>query len=72
MVNIDKLKGKMVEKRLTVETLSEKMGMHQTTLYRRINGNGLDFTIGEVNKIVASLDLTNEEATEIFFAPDVA
>lgn len=72
MVNIDKLRGKIVEKRCTVETLAEKMDIDRSTLYRRINGGGLDFTIGEVNKIVESLGLTNEEAIQIFFAQPVA
>lgn len=72
LVNVNKLRGKIVEKNCTVETLAEKIGINKSTLYRRINGGGIDFTIGEVYEIVDALGLTVEEAVQIFFASDVA
>ena len=72
MVNVDKLKGKIVEKRMTVDTLAEKIGMNASTLYRRLNGGGASFTIGEADKIASLLCLTASELNDIFFAQYVA
>ena len=72
MVNIDKLRGKIVEKRLSVEALSDKLGINQSTLYRRLNGGGATFTIEEADKIATLLELTADELNQIFFAQYVA
>ena len=72
MVNIKKLKGKIVEKGMTVAQLAGAMKIDPATLYRRLNNKGESFTIGEVNRIVAALSLTTEEATNIFFDTEVA
>ena len=65
-MNIPKLKSKMVEKGMNVEALAGKLGVDRSTLYRKLDSSE-KFTIGEANKIKVELDLTNEEATEIFF-----
>lgn len=65
-MNILKLKGKIVENGLNVETLASKIGVHKSTLYRKLN-EGEEFTIGEALKIKAELNLTNDEAGDIFF-----
>lgn len=72
MVNVNKLKGILVEKGLNVEFLAEKIDVDRSTLYRRLTENGSTFTIKEADKIVKALDLTCEEATSIFFAQFVA
>lgn len=72
MVNIKKLKGKIVEKGLTVAQLAVAIKIDPATLYRRLNDKGNSFTIGEVNRIVSELSLTTEEATNIFFDTNVA
>lgn len=72
MVNVNKLKGLLVEKGLNVEFLAEKIDVDRSTLYRRLTENGSTFTIKEADKIVKVLDLTCEEATSIFFAQFVA
>lgn len=72
MVNIDKLKGKIVECRLTIESLANKIGMNPSTLYRKINNGGLPFTIGEADNIASVLNLTADEVNAIFFAQYVA
>ncbi len=70
MVNIKKLRGKMVEADFTVEKLAEVIGINRATLYRKLEtGN---FTIKEANIIAAALHLTNEELNAIFFAEVVA
>jgi DNA-binding Xre family transcriptional regulator len=72
MVNINKLKGKIVERGLTIGSLAEKMGIDRSTLYRKINNDGVMFTIKEANLICSILELDAQEATAIFFSQYVA
>ena len=64
-VNVAKLKGKMVEKGFTVESLAIAIGIDRSTLYRKLDAIE-KFTIGEARKIKVVLGLTNAEAIEIF------
>lgn len=68
MVNTLKLRGKMVEKNVSVEYLAEKLCVDKSTLYRRLGRKGETFTIKEANIITKELNLTKAEAVEIFFA----
>jgi len=72
MVNINKLKGKIVEKGFTVSELADKIDLNKATLYRKINDNGENFTIKETEKIAIILNLTAKEINDIFFAQGVA
>lgn len=72
MVNVDKLKGKIVEKRMTVEDLSQTVGINTATLYRRLKMGGGSFTISEADKIASALSLSADELNSIFFAQYVA
>ena len=65
-MNVRKLKGKMVEKGLNAETLAAKIGVDKSTLYRKLN-EGEKFTIGDAQKIKDELELTDDEAKDIFF-----
>ena len=65
-MNIPKLKGKIVEKGFNVETLAIQMNIDRSTLYRKLDA-GEKFTIGEAQKIKAVLELTNDDASDIFF-----
>lgn len=67
MVNIMKLKGKIVENGMNVGNMAERMKIDRATFYRRMNENGDTFTIREVQQICKLLNLTNEEAISIFF-----
>lgn len=71
MVNVLKLKGKMVEKNINAEELAKRIGMDRATFYRRL-GKSDDFTIKEVDSIVKVLGLTMDETNAIFFADFVA
>lgn len=66
-MNINKLKGKIVEEGMNVETLAERIGIDRSSMYRKLN-NFEKITIGEAVKIKAVLNLSNEEATDIFLA----
>lgn len=72
MVNVNKLKGKIVECGLNISELAEKIGMDRSTLYRRLNSDGKYFTIEEADLISKGLNLTCKEACTIFFAQYVA
>ena len=65
MCDVMKKKRKMVERGYTQERLSEAIGIDKSTMCRRFK-TGEDFTVGEANKIVSILNLTSEEATQIF------
>lgn len=66
-MDINKLKGKIVEKGLSVEKLAGMIEIDRSSLYRKLN-NGEKITIGEARKMREALDLSTEEATAIFFS----
>lgn len=72
MVNVNKLRGKMVEMQYTVEALAEEIGVDKSTLYRKFNDRGETFSIREASEIVKILGLSSSEAADIFFAHCVA
>ena len=71
-MNVNMLKGKIVEKGLNVDAVAGMIDVDRSTLYRKINGVGDKLTIGEANLIVKGLHLTKEEAMSIFFSQCVA
>jgi predicted transcriptional regulator len=66
-MNILKLKGKMVEMGVSAENLATEINVDRSTLYRKLK-SGESFTVGEVQKIIAVLDLTRDETHDIFFS----
>lgn len=64
-MDLNKLKGKIVEKGLNVEKLAEYIGVDRSSMYRKLN-NFEKITIGEAKQIKDVLGLSNEEATSIF------
>lgn len=72
MVNVNKLKGKIVENEKTIAELAEKIGLDRSTLYRKLSSDGETFTIKEANLICKELKLSKQEAMEIFFNQTVA
>lgn len=72
MVNVLMLKGKVIERGYNLEKLAEKLGIDRSTLYRKLNNAGEDFTIKQANEIVSLLKLSPDEAVSIFFNGVVA
>lgn len=72
MVNVNKLKGKIVECGINVSILAEKIGIDKATLYRKISENGDPITIREADKISEALNLSKDEVNDIFFSQYVA
>lgn len=71
-MNVNRLKGKIVEQGLNVATVAEKMGIDRTTLYRKLNNKGETLTIREAQNLVKILEINSDEATAIFFGDNVA
>ena len=71
-INIQKLKGKIVELGLSIAEVAEKMEINKATLYRKLENGGATLTVKDANLLVKILDLTAEESMAIFFAQKVA
>ena len=67
-INVNKLKGKIIENGLTVSALAEKIGVDRATLYRKMSNNGDTMLVKDANNIAAALKLTADEAMAIFFS----
>lgn len=72
MVNILKLKGKIVECGTNIEELSKNIGINKSTFYRKLNSNGEEFSVREVTFMIRTLNLSLNEVNEIFFSQFVA
>ena len=65
-VNIPMLRGRMVEKGYNVKTLASQIGIDRSTLYRKLQEQGINLTVGEMHKIIAALNLSKDETACIF------
>lgn len=72
MVDINKMKGKIVEKGWNIDRLAKEIGMNRSTLYRKMNSNGTEFTIREADMIATVLGLTYDDINAIFFSHNFA
>lgn len=72
MVNVNKLKGKIVEMGMSVEDIAREIGIDKSTFYRKLNSSGDTFLIRECDIICRLLDLSKEEVNAIFFSQYVA
>jgi len=66
MLNVRKLKGKIVEKGKNIESVSAELGVNPATFYRKMKNNS--FEIREVDRLVKILSLHCDEASAIFLA----
>ena len=66
-MNINKLKGKIVERNMNVEKLANAINVDRSSLYRKFN-NAEKITIGEALKMKDALQMTDEEAFDIFLS----
>ena len=72
MININKLKGKIIEKGFSIGLLADQLGIDKSTLYRKLSKNGESISIAEANKIAEILELDAKEIISIFFDQTVA
>ena len=72
-VNVDRIKGRTRELRLTDNQVAEKLGIHPSTYYRKLNEEcGDTFTVAQILKLSSILCFTKSEAADIFFADELA
>lgn len=64
--NMDILRGKMAEKKVSAEDMARAMGINASTFYRKMKTDGASFTVGQMHQVVNVLGLSHEEATSIF------
>lgn len=72
MVNVNKLRGKIIEKGLSVKELADNLDMDRSTLYRKMNSEGDTMTISDAVNISRILKLNLDEVNAIFFSDFVA
>jgi len=65
MVDVEALKSE-IDKHGGVSVVSQLCGMAESTLYRKLSGDGNNFTIGEVVRLIGVLDLGMKKTTKIF------
>ena len=64
-MDIDKLKGKLVEKKKTYKDCSKYLGITIASFSNKMN-NKSKFYIDEINQLSKLLELTNQEKIDIF------
>ena len=71
-VNVNKIHAKLRELGMSVEDVAKRMEIDRSTLYRKLNNNGAGLTVKDAQMLVDILQLTQQEALDIFFAREVA
>ena len=66
-MNVNKLRGKIVENGMSVEGLARAIGIDRASMYRKLN-NAEKITIGEAVKIKNALSMDGQTAYEIFLS----
>lgn len=66
-MDIDKLKGKLKEKRMNYISCAQGLGISVTTFNNKINGR-YKFYIEEIEKLSDILELTTQEKIDIFLS----
>jgi len=69
-MNTAKLRGKIVERGMRQEDVAKAIGIDSSTMSRKLNGGGELFTVGQMHKLADVLNLSGEEAADIFLQPD--
>lgn len=72
MVNINKLRGKMVECGINMEQMADEIGVDRSTMYRKMNQEGNNISIKEASIMAKKLGLSYDEVNDIFFNFEVA
>ena len=66
-MNANELKGKIIAKGMSVQVFCDRYGFVRSTFDRKLRGAN-EFDRDEIQRIVEALQLTWEEARNIFFA----
>ena len=66
-MNANKLKGMIVANGMNIEQVADEIGIDRSSMYRKLNSFE-KITIGEAIKIKEVLNMSNDQATEIFLS----
>lgn len=66
-MNVNKLKGKIVENSLTIPKFAKLVNIERSAMYRKLNDMER-IRIGEAVRMKEVLNLSNDEACEIFLS----
>jgi predicted transcriptional regulator len=69
MFDKNRFRAQIILAGMTAKELADKIGINESTLYRKINADG-NFTREEIGKIVEILHIDNPK--DIFFADNLA
>ena len=69
MFNKNKFKAQLALKGLTMKELASKLGLNESTMYRKFNADGA-FDREEINEMIEILGI--EDPMGIFFAREIA
>ena len=67
-VNVELLKRSIAASGKTKEAVAREIGIDYSTFSRKMNSEGLSFSVGQMHKIVDVLGISDETASAIFFA----
>ena len=67
-MNVEALKKCIRNRQKSIDSVARDMGVNRSTIYRKLQRQGESFTVEEVKKLTESLNLTEKEATDIFFS----
>ena len=67
---MNELKGKITARGLTIQAFCDQFGFVRSTFDRKLNGPS-EFDRDEIERIINALNLTWDEARNIFFADNV-
>ena len=67
MINVYKLRAKIMEKGMTIADAANAIGVSASTLGKKIKNNA-DMTLSEVNMLCSVLEIPKEEILKIFFS----
>lgn len=70
MVRIGQLRDAIKNSSHSISSLSNAIGIDESTFYRKLSRNGSTFTLEQADLIKRELNLSAQIAQEIFFAPD--
>ena len=72
MINLDKLRLTMAARGVKIADICEKLGINESTFYRRLNRGGIKFTVHEVAVMSSVMKLSAQEMQDIFFEQELA
>lgn len=70
-MNVDKLRGKIAENRMNISEFCKAAGFVRSTFDRKMRGES-EFDRDEIERIINTLNMTDEEMRNIFFENIVA